>query len=473
MYCNKTYPGQNASLSENQSLNVPPVGRSRGRRPSVGFLPALLLILLLLLGGCASFSPDEVGARHAANPQIVVLWHTFTGVEAKGLETLTDRFNADNPWDIVLITEYQERLLEKLRGAPEIRPDLVTIWPQDLQLYMTLGIDGVSPLQSPEMQEIWADVLPMARSLYAVNGEPQALPLGLATYIAYHNVEWLSDLGYSATTATWEDFRRTACGATDPARGQVGVGMPARASTLLAFLTASGSQIVGEDGYYHFADIDGRAAASVLHALVSGQCGLVYEDWDVGLSRLSKSSMAMIIESSEYLAEIQYAILKGRNFQLGISPLPGQSGPGPTLWYGPGLMISAPEGERSEAAQRVMSWFFSTESQKYWGATTSYLPVRRSVIAARLNKAQQAMSVSIETQLLSLTLAAADNETWVVWPLATNRITCRASLLRGLLALQNMDADAPAYIDTAVTACNTGVNPRPLPTATPLPESSQ
>jgi ABC-type glycerol-3-phosphate transport system substrate-binding protein len=437
----------------------------------VPILP-LLLILLLFATGCTSFTPGTVGVRPAVQREIVVLWHTFTGVEAKGLETLTDQFNAENPWGIVLITEYQERLLEKLRGAPEIRPDLVTIWPQDLQLYMLLGIDGVSPMQSPEMQEMWADVLPMARALYAVEGEPQALPLGLATYISYFNVEWLSDLGYTAATASWEDFRRTSCGATDPLRGQMGVGMPARASTLLAFLTASGSQIVGEDGYYHFADQEGRATASVLHTVVSGQCGLVYEDWDVGLSRLSKSSMAMIIESSEHLADIQYAIQKGRNFQLGISPLPGPESPGPTLWYGPGLMISAPEGERSDAALKVMSWFFSVESQEYWGATTAYLPVRRSVIEAALGKAQQTTTASIETQLWSLTLAAADDSSWVSWPLATNRITCRASLLRGLLALQNIDADAPAYIDTAVTACNTGVSHRPLPTPTPLLEDA-
>jgi ABC-type glycerol-3-phosphate transport system substrate-binding protein len=327
-------------------------------------------------------------------------------------------------------------------------------------------------LKEREMQRMWSDVLPMARALYAVDGEPRALPLGLATYVTYHNIEWLNDLGYAAATASWEDFRRTSCGATDPLRGQIGLGLPARASTLLAFLTASGSQIVGEDGYYHFADPEGRAAASVLHAVVSGQCGLVYEDREVGLSRLSKSSMAMIIESSEYLADIQHAILKGRNFQLGISPLPGPSSPGATLWYGPGLMITAPEGERSEAALKVMSWFFSTESQEYWGQTTSYLPIRRSVIEAALTQSEETMTVSLETQLWSLTLAAADNDAWVSWPLATHRITCRASLLRGLLALQSIDADAPAYIDTAATACNTGVSYRPLPTPAPVPEES-
>ncbi len=58
---------------------------------------------------------------------------------------------------------------------------------------------------------------------------------------------------------------------------------------------------------------------------------------------------------------------------------------------------------------------------------------------------------------MELAAEAADRGTWVAWPPATNRITCRASLLRGLLALQDVDADSRAYVDAAVTACNTGV----------------
>lgn len=454
------------------------IGMQKQRRVNPAFPGRLcgklceLLALLALLTGCVSPNSEPNMDWISTNRQIIVLWHTFTGVQAQGLETLTDRFNAQNPWDIVLVTEYQEQMLEKLRATPENRPDLVTVWAEDLQVYVALGISAISLDESAEMEAVWADALPMARALYTLDGEARAVPLGLATYLAYYNLDWLSDLGYDTTAASWEAFRRTACGATDPLRGQIGLGMPARASTLLAFLTASGSQIVGEDGYYQFADTEGYGAASVLHAIVSGECGLVYQDWDVGPSRLSRSSMAMILESSEYLADVQHAILKGRNFQLGIGPLPGPERPGATLWYGPGLMISAPEGERSEAAVKVMSWLFSQESQRFWGETTSYLPIRRSVIESALEEAEDAPTVSLESQLWSLTLAAADSGEWVVWPLATNRITCRASLLRGLLAMQSIDADVPAYVDTAVTACNTGVSYRPLPTPTPASEAS-
>ncbi len=429
-------------------------------------LALLIAAMVVTVTGCG-----PVRLLSAEERQIIVLWHTFTGAEAKAVETLTDRFNAENPWQIVLITEYQEDLLGKLRGAPESRPDLITIWPKDLQSYVALGIVSAPPTQSSEIAEAWSDILPMAGALYEVDGAPQALSLGLATYLAYFNLEWLGDLGYDAGLANWEDFRRTACGATDPLRGQIGVGVPARASLLLAFLTASGSEIVGEDGYYQFSDEQGRAAASILQAVMSGECGTVYQDRDEGLARLSKSSMAMIVESSEYLAEVQRAILAGRNFPLGINPLPGPTGPGPTLWYGPALMVSAPEGDRQVAALRALSWFFSPESQRYWGQTTEYIPVRRSVIEAELETVEQMPVASSDVRLWEITLDAADSGDWVAWPQATNRITCRAALLRGLLAFQEVDADTDAYVETAVTACNTGVGfqMQPLPSPTPEP----
>lgn len=430
---------------------------------------SVVLLLTLLVTGCASSAPTLGMRNKGGDRQILVLWHTFTGAQAQGLETLADRFNAENPWQIVLATEYQENLLQKLQIAPDSRPDLVTVWPKDLQAYVDLGMVGATPKMSPEIAAAWDDFLPMAQALYVSEGVPQAMPLGLATYLAYYNAEWLGDLGYDATMAGWEDFRRTACGATDPLRGRIGVGVPARSSILLAFLAASGSQIVGDDGTYHFADAEGRDTAAMLHAVMSGECGMVYEDWDVGVARLSKSSMALIVESSEHIDEVQRAVFGGRNFSLGISELPGPEGPGPTLWYGPGLMITAPEGERQEAALKVMSWFLSPASQRYWGETTAYLPVRRSVLQDALEGVDQSVAANSEAKLWTLALAAADRDAWVAWPPATNRIACRASLLRGLLALQQVDVDTRAYVDTAVTACNTGLvrrTPTPPPAAT-------
>lgn len=441
-------------------------GSRRGRAIRVRALLVLVVLLSWAASGCSALLPYAAEER-----QIVVLWHTFTGSEAKALETLTDRFNAENPWQIVLVTEYQERLLDKLVAdsrsaavAPDSRPDLVTVRPEDLQTYVALDIIKALPNQSAAIEEDWYDFFPMARTLYAVNGVPQALPLGLSTYLTYYNAEWLADLGFDAAAADWEAFQRTACAATDPLRGRVGVGVPARASILLAFLTASGSQVVDADGYYQFSDEAGHGAAAMLQSVMAGQCGVVYEDWDRGLDELSKSAMAMIVESSERLSDIENEILAGRNFALGLAALPGLEDTGATLWYGPGLVVSAPEGPRQEAALNVLGWFLSAEAQAVWGESTEYIPVRRSIVEASLAEVAAEPIPSPEAQLWQLTLDAADSGAWFSWPLATNRITCRASLLRGLLAFQQEAVDTNAYIDTAVTACNTGVGFRPIPT---------
>jgi hypothetical protein len=104
----------------------------------------------------------------------------------------------------------------------------------------------------------------------------------------------------------------------------------------------------------------------------------------------------------------------------------------------------------------VLGWFYSTEAQATWSANTDYLPVRRSLIESRLTAEGL---IATETALLQMTLRAADQGTWVAWPRFTDNMACRASLLRGLLSI-GQDVTTPgAYIDTAVTACNTGVKP--------------
>ncbi len=412
---------------------------------------ALLALILFLLTSCAGEVQPAPQEEH-----IIVLWHAFTGAESQALQALTDRFNADNDLNIVLLTEYQQDIITKISSATgEHRPDLVMLWPKDLQAYITAGLIGTTPDFSPAVRRERADLLPMAEALYSVNDTLLALPMGLATYMLYYNVDWLSDLAYMPETVTWEDFRRTACAATNPTGGQVGLGLPANASSLLSLLTSGGAQIVGADGFYNFADNAGQQTALVLNEIL-GPCGVVYRDMDDGIGRLSHSSLAMLVESSLRLDDIDQAVIAGRNFKLGVSALPGPAGPGPTLWYGPGMAVVAPEGGRRDAALNVLGWFFSSEAQAMWSVNTDYLPVRRSLIESR---SQTEGLKNVETDLLEITLAAADQATWVAWPRFTDNMACRASLLRGLLSIGEGVTMPGAYIDTAVTACNTGVKP--------------
>ncbi len=411
-----------------------------------------ILALLMSLTGCAS-----IGLSSEAS-HIVVLWHTFTGTEADALQILTDMFNRENRQNIVLITEYQRDIAEKLASTTvEHRPDLVIVWPEDVPGYMQQGL-GIGSADFPQhFPQEYADILPMAAALYTLNGEMQAFPLGLATYILYYNVSWMGDLGYNTEYAGWEDLRRAACAATDPLVGHMGIGVPAQASTLLALLTAGGATLVDESGQYQFADAEGIDMAVALNEVLGGICGFVYNDMETGLTWLSNSSLSMIVESSLSLPEINQAVIDGRNFAVGLAPIPGKSGPGPTLWYGPGMMLLASDEVRQAAAINVLLWFYTSEAQEQWSTMTNYLPVRRSLVEARISTAQD---MSVASQLSEIALSAATNGTWVVWPPHTHKMACRASLLRALLSFGGKPMPG-AYIDAAVTACNIGIRSVP------------
>jgi ABC-type glycerol-3-phosphate transport system substrate-binding protein len=438
------HPGSRAELNIT-SRRVP------AARFALRFLFICIGVITLVIGltGCALLPVGVV------EKQIVVLWHNFTGVEAEALQSIADAFNAENSWDLILIPEYQQDLFDKVQVSPDSRPDLITVQIEDLPAYLSQGLIGARPGQSSNFMRYREDMLPMAAALYTVDGVMRALPLGMQTYVMYANREWLLDLGYPVEGASWQDLRRVACAATELQGGQVGLGIPAQPASLMAFLTASGSQIVDAEGFYAFADQPGLATADLLYELLAGECAVVYNDWDTGSKRLSKSSMAMIVESSRYLNEVERAVAKGRNFLLSVSVFPGPDGTGSSLWFGPGLAVVSSNAEREENALRVLDWFYAEQAQQYWSQQTAYLPVRRSLIEDELSVSES----STRSQLLEVVLDADSRGSWVRWPIFTNRMACRASLLRTLLLIGDKDSQPRDYINTTVTACNTTVQP--------------
>lgn len=403
----------------------------------------IISLLALTLNGCVPAQVARSGER-----QIIVLWHSLQGAKARAIQVQSDQFNAEHGHEILLITEYQKNIQAKLAATtPEHQPDLIIVWPEDLEAY--LQDDASAPDTGWTAEIARADLLPMAEALYTVDGRLQALPLGIVTYLLYYNIDWMSDLGYNPQEATWEEFRRAACAATDPQVGHIGIGFPGRASILMAFLTSGGSPIVGDDGRYTFDDTAGIATINVLNTIIGDACGIVYEPQALGMQQLSNSGMAMLVESSLQLKEIERAISEDRNFVLDVTPLPSPAGESTTLWYGPGLMSIAPEGPRRAAARAAITWFYSPTAQMLWYEETRYLPVRASLIA-ELRAESNSLA---HTTLFDLALTAVEEGNWVAWPRHTNLLPCRAALLQSLLSLGS-DLTPAAYLEAAVTTCN-------------------
>ena len=126
---------RNRAKSEKNTLQIP---TTRFAMP-FSLLCIVGLIITIGLMGCTPLLADR------AEKQIVVLWHNFTGVEAEALQSIADTFNAENSWDLVLITEYQHDLIDKVQVPPDSRPDIITIRSEDLPSYIGLGLIGAGP----------------------------------------------------------------------------------------------------------------------------------------------------------------------------------------------------------------------------------------------------------------------------------------------------------------------------------------
>ena len=367
-----------------------------------------------------------------------MLWHPFPDATGAVLQTLGDRFNAENDAGLTLIVEYQEDAIAKVAAAaPERRPDLVVL---------TSSYEGAAlaasrvTLPSRDL----ADLLPMAQSLYAREG---MLPLGLATYVLYYNCDWLRDLDYVADSATLADTVNTACAATDLPGGQTGMGIPSQPLAMLALMTAGGEG--GDHG-----DTAGALAATA--QMLNAGCGQIYETHQQASASFSDGTLSMLPGSSLWWSAIAQAVNAEHNFTARAGALPGPQGPGLSLWRGPGLLLLTPEGPRHAAAQQVMEWFLSPTAQRAWSDATHYLPVRRSLVESRL--ADSTLD-PLAGDLLRLTLQAADEETWFPWPDRANEPACRAALVRGLLALNDEQFSPDEVLAAIVIACGAEIFP--------------
>ncbi len=408
------------------------------------------MLLICILAGCA---PTPTGVD---SPTIIVFWHTFTGSRAEALEALGDRFNLENDGEVTLIVEYQENIYAKVAAAaPEQRPDIVLVSPQEAAQYHAAGLALPLTDASPTLQQNLDDLLPMGAALYTRDGALQAVPLGLATYVLYYNDDWLHDLGYTPATMTTVKWREAVCAAADPTSGQAGLGVNIQPGTLLALLAAGGSAVIEDGAHYRVNDTAAIGMAVVLYDVFHTACGRMFDMPANQIEQFSNGVIAMALETSLQVAAIEEAVALERTFQLNVSPLPGPTGPGNTLWYGPGMLLVATTEARQAVAIRTLSWFLTPETQAAWSARSHYLPVCQRGVELRLNASEVS---PLETQLLQLILEASARAGWRVWPGYADAGECRGALIQGLLDLNSATSPA-ATLEMVQSVCNAEVRP--------------
>ncbi|MFP4343099.1 MAG: extracellular solute-binding protein [Anaerolineales bacterium] len=399
-----------------------------------------LCLLLLILAGCVP-APEPT-----PETRVVILWHTFAGPEAQALQELGDAFNSAHPRGPTLIVEYQSDIYAKVATTPLAhRPDLAVISAGELDTYYEANL-----IASPRLpSEITEDLLPMGTDLYSGDRRLRALPLGLVSYLLYYNTDWLRDLGYDPQSATLLDLQNTACSATDPQTGQVGLGIPTRPGIFLALLSVGERVAAGED--YRFQSETVPVVADTLQVLLNNNCAYLFESPEAAVETFANSAVAFVALSTREQDAIESAVARRTNFSVSVAPLPGLAESGHSLWHGPGLVLFVPEGARREAAESVLTWFLEPDVQRAWREQTHYLPLRRTVIEELLESGG-GLERS-ERDILRLALEAADSGRWYTFSGVVESAACRAALVRGLNQLEG-SSDAVETLAMMETICN-------------------
>jgi sn-glycerol 3-phosphate transport system substrate-binding protein len=349
-------------------------------------------------------------ASAAGDPVRIVFSHTESGPLAGEIVRLVDEFNAANPDVRVLIDPVPNGAGSLLDAwsekTPEERPALALLPKQ--QLGVLAESDQTVAIGSC-LREAVPDLLPAIEESWSIDGELQAVPLGVSTPVLYYDRYLFEAAGLDPTPPeTFDEVLALAPTLMDE-------GPSDRAWVFDTGAEAGGSwyveQTLAKAGLPSLLPDNGRGehpaeeanwdAPPAIDALTWLQT-MYEQDRAARVSRNSDSTrdllraalpgkpVPMLVHTSASLGALIEILGSGatsmgtaaidiENVDLGIAPMPGP-GPG-SLVGGNALWLAAGQSEReTQAAWRFAAWMASPEVNAEWAAETSYIPLSESAV---------------------------------------------------------------------------------------------
>jgi sn-glycerol 3-phosphate transport system substrate-binding protein len=361
------------------------------------------------LASCATAAPADASAD---NPVRIVFSHTESGPLAGEIVRLVDRFNAAHPDVRVLVDPAVNgagSLLEDWsEKEPEARPALALLPKQQLGV---LADSGQTVAPGSCLREAVPDLLPAVEESWALDGELQAVPLGVSTPVLYYNRYLFEAAGLdpNAPPETFDEVLELAPTLMDEgpsdrawvfdtgaeAGGSWYVEQTLAKAGLPSLLPDNGrrERPAEEVNWDAPPAVDALTWLQTMHA--QGRTAWVQRNSDATRDLLRAAApgrmVPMLVHTSASLGALIEVLGSGatsvgtaevdlEHVELGIAPMPGP-GPG-SLVGGNALWLSAGHSEReTQAAWRFAAWMASPEVNAEWAAATSYIPL--STAAAR------------------------------------------------------------------------------------------
>jgi len=374
-----------------------------------------ILLLILVLGGCQSKSPDQI-----------VFWHVMGGPLGKTLDSMVADFSGANPGKNInsismgSYTALSQKLMASVAAGNEpLLAQSYEAWTSQL-----LEKDAVKPFGDyiAEMGDTsyLDDFFPVMLAECSRNGKLTSMPFNKSVPVYYYNKDLFKKAGLDPEKfpATWDQFIEAAKKLTldtnhDGTPDQWGTAFPTGAAWMFQCLVLqNGGEIFSSDG--RKVVFDSPEGIEALQYLVD----LIYKHKVAFLTTgfehqndFLAGRVAMIQSSSASLA---YMSLQKIPFNMGIAPLPMKKRKAVVLSGTNIIMFRKPQKDLMARGWELVKWMMEPANTARWSAETSYLPIRRSAMREKSLKDKFARYPGLESAYNQLEYAYPEpNE--VIW----------------------------------------------------------
>lgn len=360
-----------------------------------------ILALAALLAATTVASAQRDYETVDPSGQTVVFWHQHGGVREAGLQAIVERFNAENPYGITVVAEYQGSYPEVFQkmllliGTSDA-PNLVVAYQDQAAAYQFA--DGLIDIRTFLTSERWgfepedeadffasfiaSDVNP------AFDGQLLGFPPNRSIEVMYYNADWIAEMGFDGPPTTPTEFAEQACAAT--AQGfsgsvtgaaSLGYELTLDASRFASWTFAFGGDVFdSSSNRYTFDSPAAIAAMAFLQDLFERGCADIVTERFGDQTNFGLGQTLFTVGSSSALPFYRNAIEAGADFAWSVAAVPHTTSEPVMNVYGASVSITSGHSPEAEVA----TWLFvrsftGPEAQAAWARASNYFPVRASV----------------------------------------------------------------------------------------------
>ena len=323
----------------------------------------------------------------------IKVWTPWYGVEQSLFETFVNEFNASNEWGIKVSAESQinfTNLYEATNASlpTETRPNLVIALPEHAQEWFSEGVatDLTEYVDDP-LYGMDTNDFPLAFWNQDLAGTARvAVPAQRTAQVLLWNQTWAEELGFDATPASTDNFRRQACRAHDSMRLDEFAENDALGGWIVDFepmtayswmLSFNGGVLEGES--YRFLAPGNIDTFKFLRELAEENCSWLGAS-DPITSFANREALFISASLSDLPTVTRtFASVENRD-EWTVMPFPKEAD-GVIVVYGSSYIMLRSTEEEQLAAWLFTRWLLEAEQDARWVEATHNFPLRTSTVS--------------------------------------------------------------------------------------------